>query len=94
VRLDRGVAANYVCRSVSGRLQIDGVVRSGSGPTNHTGSTGELSGSFADVRTNTVSGDLTVLRRSAPPTGASAQEPSSQEEPIRDAPDQSGEELS
>jgi hypothetical protein len=94
VRLDHGVAANYVCRSVSGRLQIDGVVRSGSGPTNHTGSTGELSGSFADVRTNTVSGDLTVLRRSAPPTGASAQEPSSQEEPIRDAPDQSGEELS
>ncbi|CDK01912.1 conserved hypothetical protein [Microbacterium sp. C448] len=64
VRLDQSLAANYVARSVSGRAQVDGVVRSGSGPTNFTGSTGELSGSFADIRTNTVSGDVTVLRRS------------------------------
>ncbi|WP_458040282.1 MULTISPECIES: DUF4097 family beta strand repeat-containing protein [Bacteria] len=64
VRLDRSLAANYVARSVSGRVQVDGVVRSGSGPTSYTGSTGELSGSFADIRTNTVSGDVTVLRRS------------------------------
>lgn len=65
IRLDQALAANYVTRSVSGRVQLDGVVRSGSGPTNFTGSTGELSGSFADVRTNTVSGDVTVLRRPA-----------------------------
>ena len=64
VRLDEGVAANYVARSVSGRVQVDGVVRSGSGPSNFAGSTGELSGTFADVRTNTVSGDVTVLRKS------------------------------
>lgn len=63
VRLDEALAANYVARSVSGRVQVDGVVRSGSGPTNFTGSTGELSGTFADIRTNTVSGDVTVLRR-------------------------------
>ncbi len=63
VRLDQTLAANYVVRSVSGRVQVDGVVRSGSGPTNFTGSTGELSGTFADIRTNTVSGDVTVLRR-------------------------------
>lgn len=68
VRLDQALAANYVARSVSGRVQIDGVVRSGSGPTNFTGSTGELSGTFADIRTNTVSGDVTVLRR--PPVDA------------------------
>jgi hypothetical protein len=66
IRLDEGYPANYAMRSVSGRVQVDGVVRSGqgSGPTtNYTGSTGELSGSFADVRVNSVSGDITVLRR-------------------------------
>jgi Putative adhesin len=68
VRLDDGHPANYAVRSVSGRVQIDGVVRSGKGrgpTTNFTGSAGELSGSFADVRANSVSGDVTVLRRAA-----------------------------
>ncbi|MEH3089690.1 MAG: DUF4097 family beta strand repeat-containing protein [Microbacterium arborescens] len=68
VRLDEDLAANYQVRSVSGRVLIDGVVRSGqgSGPlTSFSGSTGELSGTFVDVRTNSVSGDLTVLRRPA-----------------------------
>jgi hypothetical protein len=70
VRLDEGLPANYAIRSVSGRVQIDGVVRSrqGSFTTNYTGSVGELSGSFADVRANSVSGDVTVLRRTAVPT--------------------------
>lgn len=66
IRLDDGVPANYVVRSVSGRVLIDGVVRSGqsSGPTtNYVGSVGELSGSFADIRVNSVSGDVSVLRR-------------------------------
>jgi hypothetical protein len=66
VRLDEGLPANYVVRSVSGRAQIDGVARSGTGTartTNYSGAVGELSGTFADVRLNTVSGDITVLRR-------------------------------
>lgn len=66
VRLDDGLPANFVARSVSGRVQIDGVVRSGSGSgpsTNFSGSVGELSGMFADVRAHSVSGDITVLRR-------------------------------
>jgi len=69
VRLDEGFAANYVVRSVSGRVQVDGLLRSGNGAgptTNFVGSVGELSGSFADVRANSVSGDVTVLRRAAP----------------------------
>lgn len=68
IRLDEGYPANYAIRSVSGRVQVDGVVRSGRGTgptTNFTGSAGELSGNFADVRANTVSGDVTVLRRAA-----------------------------
>jgi hypothetical protein len=70
IRLDEGLPANYVVRSVSGRVQVDGVVRSGtgSGPTtNFAGSVGELSGAFVDVRANSVSGDVTVLRRGAVP---------------------------
>jgi hypothetical protein len=63
VRLDDGLSANYVVRTVSGRVLVDGVVRSGHGPSNYTGSTGELSGTFVDVRSNSVSGDITVLRR-------------------------------
>lgn len=71
VRLDAGVPANYVARSVSGKVVIDGVKRSGAAAvsgsfgvgTSYSGSVGELSGTFVDVRVNSVSGDLTVLRR-------------------------------
>ncbi|BDV29470.1 DUF4097 family beta strand repeat-containing protein [Microbacterium terricola] len=68
IRIDEGVPANYVARSVSGRVQIDGVVRSSTGLTNWVGSVGELSGSFADVRVNSVSGSVTVLRRAVTST--------------------------
>ena len=76
IRLDDSRPANYAVRSVSGRVQIDGVVRSGNGTgplTNFAGSVGELSGSFVDVRAHSVSGDVTVLRRppaSTPVTAA------------------------
>jgi len=67
IRLDEGLPANYAIRTVGGRVQVDGIVRSGQGSitTNYTGSIGELSGSFVDVRANSVSGDVTVLRRAA-----------------------------
>lgn len=65
LRLDEGMPANYVMRSVSGRVTVDGVKRSGSSPTNYVDSVGELSGSFVDIRANSVSGGLTVLRRVA-----------------------------
>ncbi len=80
IRLDEGHPANYVVRSVSGRVQIDGSVRSGKGTartTNFSGSIGELSGSFVDVRANTVSGDVTVLRRAS----AAASTPTAHSEP-------------
>lgn len=66
LRIDEGLAANYVARSVSGRVILDGQVRSGlgTGPgTNYAGSHGELSGTFVDVCVNSVSGGITVLRR-------------------------------
>ena len=63
VRLDESLAANYVIRSMSGRILVDGVDRGSSGPSNFTGSTGELAGRFVDLRANSVSGGVTVLRR-------------------------------
>ncbi len=63
LRLDESLAANYVVRSLSGSLLIDGVERSSSGPSNYTGTTGELAGRFVDLRANSVSGGVTVLRR-------------------------------
>ncbi|QMU97028.1 DUF4097 domain-containing protein [Microbacterium esteraromaticum] len=63
VRLDETLPANYVLRSMSGRLTVDGVERSSGGPSSYTGQIGELAGSFVDVRANSVSGGVTVLRR-------------------------------
>ncbi|MFE1646395.1 DUF4097 domain-containing protein [Microbacterium sp. P01] len=76
IRIDDSLPANFVVRSVSGRVLVDGVKRSGKGTgptTNYVGSAGELSGSFVDVRANSVSGDITVLRR----TAVAASEPAS-----------------
>jgi len=70
IRVDEGLAANFVLRSVSGRVTVDGIKRSTSTPTNYTDSVGELSGSFVDVRANSVSGAITVLRRVVDPVGA------------------------
>lgn len=63
IRLDDAYPANYVLRSAGGRLVVDGVPRGSRGPTSFSGSAGALSGSFVDVKANTVSGDVTVLRR-------------------------------
>lgn len=63
IRLEETLPANYVLRSMSGAMLVDGIDRGNSGPTNYAGSTGELAGTFVDVRTNSVSGDTTILRR-------------------------------
>lgn len=66
VRLDETLPANYVLRSISGKLMVDGIQRSSGGPSNYTGQVGELAGSFVDVRANTVSGGITVMRQARP----------------------------
>jgi hypothetical protein len=55
-----------VLRSISGKLMVDGIQRSSGGPSNYSGQMGELAGSFVDVRANTVSGGITVLRQARP----------------------------
>lgn len=78
-RLDAGYPANYVLRSASGRLTVDGVSRGSGVPSSYSGSTGELSGAFADVRANTVAGDITVVRRGGT---AGAEDAASTEAPL------------
>lgn len=85
VRLDEGHAANYVLRTVSGRVLVDGITRSASGPTNWVDSVGELSGSFADVRANSVSGAVTVLRRRVDAPGEADAEASAPDAPAEEA---------
>jgi hypothetical protein len=63
LRLDEGYPANYTVRSASGHIRVDGITRSQSGPSSYVGSTGELAGRFVDVRANTVSGNVTIIRR-------------------------------
>lgn len=65
VRLDEGLPANYVVRTVSGKIQMDGVMRSTGGPASVSDSVGDLAGTFVDLRANGVSGDIVVLRRAA-----------------------------
>ena len=57
--LDDDYAAKYNIHTLGGRVQLDGVSRS----KNYEGHAGALSGMFADVRANSVGGDITVLRR-------------------------------
>lgn len=59
LRLDDDYAAQYGLHTLGGRIQVDGAARS----KNYSGHAGTLSGMFADVRANSVSGGITVLRR-------------------------------
>ncbi|UNK70541.1 DUF4097 family beta strand repeat-containing protein [Microbacterium sp. H1-D42] len=63
IRLDETLPANYALRSLSGKLMVDGVQRSSGGLGSYNGQMGELAGSFVDVRANSVSGGVAVLRR-------------------------------
>lgn len=74
VRLPDDLAAKYAVRSMSGRLLIDGVDRGSSIPSSYSGQTGELAGTFVDVKFNSVSGDLTVLRHGPAAQGAHDEE--------------------
>ena len=63
VRLEPPVAARYHLNTLSGTLQLDNqTVRTAFGK-GHEGSTGTLDGSWLDLRSNSVSGDISVVRR-------------------------------
>ena len=68
IRLDDDLASNYVMRTVSGKILLDGSQHTTVGPSNVTATRGDLSGTFVDARVNAVSGSITVLRRPAAET--------------------------
>ena len=75
VRVEPGVAARYHLNTISGTLQLDDhTVRTAFGK-GFEGSTGSLDGSWLDLRANSVSGDISVVR-SEGASAASASAPS------------------
>ena len=78
IRLDEGYAGELRRpqreRQGAGRRRVRSGISAGP-TTNFSGSYGELAGAFADIRANSVSGDITVLRRASAPSDASSAVP-------------------
>ncbi|MBX0299501.1 DUF4097 domain-containing protein [Cryobacterium sp. 1639] len=71
VRLGAEVATRYRLNTVSGTLQLDNQTIRGTLGKGYEGTTGELSGSWLDLRAKSVSGNISVVRR-APATVSDA----------------------
>ncbi|TFC84575.1 hypothetical protein E3T24_10090 [Cryobacterium sp. TmT2-59] len=75
VRLGADVGTKYHLNTVSGTLQLDDQTIRGTFGKGYESSTGVLDGSWLDLYANSVSGDISVVRRSAEaggPQGESA----------------------
>ncbi|WP_235022051.1 MULTISPECIES: hypothetical protein [unclassified Rathayibacter] len=68
VRIDESLGARYRINTVSGTLQLDGSVVRGTFGRGYTSTTGSLDSQWIDIAANSVSGDVTVVRRVAAPT--------------------------
>ena len=71
VRLGADVATRYRLNTVSGTLQLDDQTIRGTFGKGYESSTGNLDGSWLELQANSVSGDITVVRRSTEPASAS-----------------------
>ena len=63
VRLGADVPTRYKLNTVSGTLQLDTQTIRGTLGKGFDGTTGELNGSWLDLRANSVSGNISVVRR-------------------------------
>lgn len=70
VRLGADVATRYRLNTVSGTLQLDDQTIRGTFGKGYESSTGTLDGSWLDLQANSVSGDITVVRRRTEPAPA------------------------
>ncbi|NQX12558.1 DUF4097 family beta strand repeat protein [Microbacteriaceae bacterium VKM Ac-2855] len=75
LRVDETLGARYKINTVSGTLQIDGAVVKRSFGQSYNETRGALDGVWVDVAANTVSGDVTVVRRTVAHHAASEQRP-------------------
>ncbi|MFT2818330.1 DUF4097 family beta strand repeat-containing protein [Leifsonia sp. A12D58] len=65
VRLGADVATRYRLNTVSGTLQLDNTTIKGTLGKGYDSSTGDLSGSWLELHANSVSGNISVVRRAA-----------------------------
>lgn len=76
LRLGTDVPARYLLNTVSGTLQVDDRTIRRSFGKGYEGSFGELAGSWLELRANSVSGDISVVRHGAPAGSGAADAPS------------------
>ena len=78
IRLDEAISARYRINSVSGKLQLDDTIIRGMTGRNFTHQSGSLDGSWIEVSANSVSGNISVVRRpaAASDSGADARDAS------------------
>jgi len=69
LRLGADVPARYLLNTVSGALQVDDHSIRRSFGKGYEGSFGDLAGSWLELRANSVSGDISVVRRQATAAG-------------------------
>ncbi|WP_166786878.1 MULTISPECIES: DUF4097 family beta strand repeat-containing protein [Cryobacterium] len=72
VRLGAEVTTRYRLNTVSGTLQLDDQTIRGTFGKGYESSAGGLEGSWLELQANSVSGDITVVRRSVEPASAPA----------------------
>jgi len=71
VRLGADVATRYRLNTVSGTIQLDDKVIKGTLGKGYEGSDGALDGSWLELKANSVSGNISVVRRATQTTGSS-----------------------
>lgn len=64
IRIDEGLGARYRINTATGTLQLDGEVVKGTFGRGYTATTGSLDSKWVDVTANSVTGAVTVVRRS------------------------------
>lgn len=72
IRIPDTLGARYRVNTVSGRLQLDNALVSSMPGKGYSGTTGSLDGTWADISGKSVSGNVSVLRRTTPSSAAGA----------------------
>lgn len=70
IRINEGLGARYRINTATGTLQLDGSIIKGTLGRGYTATTGSLDSQWVDIAANSVSGDVTVVRRTPAPVPA------------------------
>jgi DUF4097 and DUF4098 domain-containing protein YvlB len=81
LRLDAGIGARYRINTVSGALQFDNAIIRTAAGKGYSYQEGDLDGRWVEVAANSVSGNVSVIRRDPEPEGADEQASAANGEP-------------